>query len=88
MKRRLDFHNTVEAQPPLHTNFKPSTDRGLPVAFRIGLALNIVGARIGWRMTAPSAEQIAAVAQGARSRILGAHTVGGNNGGSGLALTY
>lgn len=64
-----------------------ASDRLLATAFRIGLALNIMGAAVGWRMTTPSAEQVAAVARGERPRVLGAHTVGGRDGGPGLALT-
>ena len=38
----------------------PTVDRAMGTALRIGLALNILGAGVGWRMTQPSAEQIAA----------------------------
>lgn len=66
----------------------PSTDRAMALAFRLGLALNILGAGVGWRMTAPSADQVQAIQRGVRPRVAGAHTVGGKDGGPGLLLTH
>jgi hypothetical protein len=65
----------------------PVADRTLAMAFRIGLALNIVGAGVGWRMTQPTAAQITAIEQGVRPRIAGAHTVGAPDGGPGMPIT-
>lgn len=65
----------------------PAPDRTLAIAFRIGLALNILGAGVGWRMTTPSAGQVAAIGRGDRPRVAGAHTVGGKDGGAGLPIT-
>lgn len=66
----------------------PATDRALAMAFRLGLALNILGAGVGWRMTTPSAEQVQAMQRGERPMVAGAHTVGGKDGGPGLPLTH
>lgn len=65
----------------------PAADRALALAFRIGLALNIVGASVGWRMIQAAPGQVEAIAQGARPRIVGAHTVGAPDGGRGMAVT-
>jgi hypothetical protein len=65
----------------------PPTDRAMAWAFRFGLALNILGASIGWSMTRPFPGQLEAIQQGARPRIVGAHTVGAPDGGAGLPLT-
>ncbi len=65
----------------------PATDRALALAFRVGLALNIVGAGIGWRMTQPTAVQLEALSQGVRPRVIGAHTVGAPDGGAGMPVT-
>ena len=65
----------------------PVADRALAMAFRFGLALNIVGAGVGWRMTQPFPGQLEAIEQGVRPRIVGAHTVGAPDGGPGMPLT-
>ena len=65
----------------------PAADRAMAMAFRIGLALNIVGAGVGWRMTRPTPGQLESIAQGIRPRIIGTHTVGGPDGGPGLPVT-
>lgn len=62
-------------------------DRAMARAFRIGLALNILGAGVGWRMTQPAPGQVAANAQGVRPRVVGAHTVGAPDGGPGMPIT-
>ena len=54
----------------------PARDRALALAFRLGLALNILGAGSGWIMSTPSQQQFAFVRQGGHPRIVGAHTVG------------
>jgi hypothetical protein len=65
----------------------PLADRGLALAFRLGMLVHIVGAGVGWVMTRPVPGQIAAIEQGVRPRLIGAHTVGGPDGGPGLPLT-
>lgn len=65
----------------------PASDRAMAIAFRIGLALNIVGAGVGWRMTQPAPGQVEAIAQGVRPRVVGAHTVGAPDGGPGMPIT-
>lgn len=65
----------------------PSSDRTMAAALRIGLALNILGAGVGWIMTQPRAEQLAAMRHGERPFVAGAHTIGGRDGGPGLPLT-
>ncbi len=65
----------------------PATDRGMALALRIGLALNIGGAGVGWTMTQPRTEQFAAMKRGERPFLAGSHTVGAADGGPGLPLT-
>jgi hypothetical protein len=65
----------------------PAADRALAQAFRIGLALNILGAGVGWRMIQAAPGQVEAIAQGARPRVVGAHTVGAPDGGPGMPIT-
>ncbi len=65
----------------------PVGDRAMAMAFRIGLALNIAGAGVGWRMTQPFPGQVEAIAQGIRPRVVGAHTVGAPDGGPGMPIT-
>ena len=65
----------------------PSRDGGMAMAFRLGLALNILGAGVGWTMTRPFPGQFDAIGRGERPRIIGAHTVGGPDGGPGILLT-
>jgi hypothetical protein len=65
----------------------PLADRGLALAFRLGMLVHIVGAGVGWMMTQPVPGQIAAIEQGVRPRLIGAHTVGGPDGGPGLPVT-
>jgi hypothetical protein len=65
----------------------PLADRGLALAFRLGMLVHIVGAGVGWVMTRPVSGQIAAIEQGVRPRLIGAHTVGGPDGGPGLPVT-
>jgi hypothetical protein len=65
----------------------PAVDRAMALALRLGLALNILGAGVGWRMTTPDRAQIDAIKRGERPRIVGAHSVGGTDGGPGLPIT-
>jgi hypothetical protein len=65
----------------------PHTDRALAMAFRLGLAINIAGAGVGWTMTQPRPAQMEAIRRGERPRISGSHTVGAPDGGAGLPIT-
>ena len=62
-------------------------DAVLGWAVRLGLTLTIVGAFTGGFMTRPTGPQLEAARAGARMTIAGAHTVGGPDGGPGLAGT-
>ncbi len=60
-------------------------DRALAHAVRLGLLISLVGALVGGLMTQPSAEQVAAMADGS-GRTAGAHAVGVADGGEGLPV--
>ena len=62
-------------------------DAALGWAVRLGLTLTIVGAFTGGFMTRPTGPQLETARAGARMTIAGAHTVGGPDGGPGLAGT-
>lgn len=64
----------------------PSRDTSMAMALRFGLALNILGAGVGWTMTRPFPGQIEAMQRGERPYIVGAHTVGARDGGPGLPV--
>jgi len=66
----------------------PAADRAMGTALRLGLALNIVGAGMGWRMTQPSPAQLASMSRNERPFIAGAHTVGGADGEVGIPLIH
>ena len=66
---------------------QPFTDRTLAWALRLGMTLTIIGALTGPLMTRPTAAQLAAARAGARMTIVGAHSVGGVDGGPGLPVT-
>jgi hypothetical protein len=63
------------------------SDRTLGWALRLGMTLTILGAMTGALMTRPTAAQLAAVRAGGPMPIVGAHTVGGPDGGPGLPVT-
>lgn len=65
----------------------PAADRSMALAMRVGLALNILGAGVGWTMTAPRADQLAAIHRGVRPYLNGQHTVGAPDGGPGMPIT-
>ena len=65
----------------------PATDRTVALALRVGLAINIAGAGIGWTMTQPRPAQLSAMQRGERPFRVGSHTVGAPDGGPGLPLT-
>jgi hypothetical protein len=62
-------------------------DRTLGWALRLGMTLTIAGAFIGPMMTRPTAAQLANARAGAGMTIVGAHSVGGVDGGPGVAVT-
>jgi hypothetical protein len=62
-------------------------DRALGWALRLGMTITIAGAFSGGLMTTPTAAQIDAARAGERMLISGAHTVGGPDGGPGMAGT-
>ena len=62
-------------------------DRPLGWALRFGMILTIAGAMTGPLMTRPTAAQLADVRAGGRLTVAGAHTVGGPDGGPGVAVT-
>ncbi len=70
----------------LHCRTK-AADRAMAMALRIGLALNILGAGVGWTMTQPRAAQLAALKSGERPFIAGSHTIGAPDGGPGIPIT-
>jgi hypothetical protein len=62
-------------------------DRSLGWALCLGMTLTIVGAFTGPLMTRPTAAQLAHASAGGRMTISGAHSVGGLDGGPGVAVT-
>lgn len=62
-------------------------DRALGWALRLGMTLTIAGAFTGPLMTRPTPEQLKRARSGAPMSIIGAHTVGGVDGGPGLPVT-
>jgi hypothetical protein len=63
------------------------TDRTLGWALRLGMTLTIAGALTGPLMTRPTAAQLADARAGGRMTTIGAHTVGGVDGGPGVPVT-
>ena len=61
-------------------------DRSLGWALRLGMTLTIVGALSGGLMTRPTAEQLADARAGRGMPVVGAHTVGGPDGGPGIPV--
>lgn len=61
-------------------------DRTLGWALRLGLTLTILGAMTGGLMTRPTDAQLAQARAGGPMPIVGAHTVGGSDGGPGLPV--
>ena len=56
-------------------------------SLRLGVVLTIVGMGLGYLMTVPTAQQLAGWQAGGAVTIVGAHTVGLPDGGTGLPLT-
>jgi hypothetical protein len=63
------------------------TDRPLGWALRLGMTLTILGAMTGSLMTRPTAAQLANARAGGGMTIVGAHSVGGVDGGPGVPVT-
>ena len=62
-------------------------DRGLGWALRFGMTLTIAGAMTGPLMTRPTEAQLAQARAGGPMPIIGAHSVGGVDGGPGVPVT-
>lgn len=62
-------------------------DAALGWALRLGVTITIVGALGGGLMTQPTPRQLAAARAGGQMTVVGAHTVGGPDGGPGLPGT-
>jgi hypothetical protein len=63
------------------------TDRALGWALRFGMILTILGAFTGPLMTRPTESQLARARAGEDMTIIGAHSVGGEDGGPGIPVT-
>jgi hypothetical protein len=63
------------------------SDAALGWALRLGMTMTIVGAFTGGLMTQPTQQQLAAARAGGELKIVGAHTVGGPDGGPGVIGT-
>jgi hypothetical protein len=62
-------------------------DASLGWALRLGMALTIVGALTGGMMTRPTSSQLTAAKAGHQLTTSGSHTIGGADGGPGMAGT-
>ena len=62
-------------------------DRPLGWALRLGMTLTIAGALTGPLMTRPTAAQLADARAGGRMTTVGAHSIGGPDGGPGVPVT-
>src|SRR5690606_26952007 len=62
-------------------------DRALGWAVRLGMVLTIAGAMTGPLMTRPTAAQLERVRAGQGMPTIGAHSVGGEDGGQGVPVT-
>jgi hypothetical protein len=62
-------------------------DRALGWALRLGMTMTIVGGLTGGLMTRPTPYQLETARAGERMTVVGAHTVGGPDGGPGLPGT-
>jgi len=66
---------------------QPFGDRALGWALRLGMILTIAGALTGPLMTRPTNAQLSRMKAGEGMTIVGAHTVGGEDGGAGVPVT-
>ena len=60
--------------------------RTLAWSLRLGLIVALIGMLLGYLMTSPTPDQLAAMQAGQGTGFIGAHTVGAADGGSGLPL--
>ncbi len=65
---------------------QPFQDRTLAWSMKLGMAIMLIGFGIGFLMTGPTPEQMAALQAGASPTLIGGHTVGAPDGGLGLPL--
>jgi hypothetical protein len=63
------------------------SDRPLGWALRLGMTMTIIGAMVGPMMTRPTSAQLAHARAGEPMNVIGAHSVGGPDGGPGLPVT-
>lgn len=66
--------------------FQPFENPAFAWSLRLGLALTILGMGLGYLMTVPTAQQLAGWQAGGAVNIVGAHTVGLPDDGSGLPV--
>ena len=66
--------------------FQPMPNRVLAWSVRLGMVVTLVGLTQGFLMPSPNATQQAMLAAGEQLDLIGAHTVGGLDGGPGLPL--
>ena len=64
--------------------FQRLPERDLSHALKLGLGVAVIGLGLGFLMPGPNATQQAALGAGERLDLIGAHTVGGVDGGPGL----
>lgn len=64
----------------------PMTDRTMAWAMKLGMLIMLVGFGVAFLMTGPTPEQLAQMEKGIAPALIGAHTVGAPDGGSGLLL--
>ncbi|MEV4108763.1 hypothetical protein [Nonomuraea sp. NPDC049695] len=62
-------------------------DRAMAWAIPLGLAISLAGMSIGYLMTAPTPDQAQQLARGLSLATVGAHSVGGPDGGPGMPVT-
>jgi hypothetical protein len=67
--------------------FQRLPDPAFAWALRLGLVLTLIGAASGALMTQPTAAQRSSMAAGQRVSLVGAHSVGVDDGGPGLPIT-
>ncbi|MFB9529613.1 hypothetical protein [Nonomuraea roseola] len=67
--------------------FQRRTDRSMAWAIPLGVAISLAGMSIGYLMTAPTAEQAQTLDAGIAITTIGAHSVGGLDGGAGAPVT-
>ena len=66
--------------------FQPFENPAFAWSLRLGLAITIIGMGLGFLMTSPTAQQLASWQKGAPVTVVGAHTVGFEDGGPGLPV--